>query len=141
VSESVYRLRSSAVISEIIDGEAIIMDMGSGSYFSTAGIGADIWQLVAGNAGRSTILDAAEAAFPATPGVRQDAATFLDEIEAAGLVVQQSQAGTGPLAHAAFGDVYVRPALLRHDDLKDLIELDPIHEVGATGWPVRKQTA
>ena len=141
MSESVYRLRSSAVISEIIDGEAIIMDMGSGSYFSTAGIGADIWQLVTGSASRAAILDAAEAAFPAISGARQDVAAFLDEIEAVGLVVQRPQADVGPSAHAAFGDVYVRPGLLRHDDLKDLIELDPIHEVGATGWPVRKPAA
>jgi hypothetical protein len=50
VSESVYCLRSNAVISEIIDGEAVIMDMGSGSYFSTVGIGADIWRLVTSSA-------------------------------------------------------------------------------------------
>lgn len=38
-----YRVRDKNVVSEIIDEEAIIMDLADGTYFSSNGAGAVIW--------------------------------------------------------------------------------------------------
>ena len=38
-----YRVRDKNVVSEIIDDEAIIMDLADGTYFSSDGAGAIIW--------------------------------------------------------------------------------------------------
>ena len=42
-----YRVRDVDVVSEIIDEEAIIMDLSTGVYFSADGVGAVIWDGVA----------------------------------------------------------------------------------------------
>jgi hypothetical protein len=142
-----YRVRTTAIISEIIDGEAIIMDMSSGDYFSTTGVGATIWELATSHNSRTDILDGVASAYPMVPSARQDAATFLDDIEAAGLVVQQPRLDVdspSPCVSSAapglFPKAYECPKLQSHADMKDLIDLDPIHDVSDTGWPIRKET-
>jgi hypothetical protein len=42
-----------------------------------------------------------------------------------------------PTAHAP----YKAPALAVHEDMQDLITLDPIHDVDQVGWPTRKVDA
>lgn len=41
-----FRITAGSVVSEIIDGEAVIMQMRTGHYFSTRGTGAVLWDLL-----------------------------------------------------------------------------------------------
>jgi CubicO group peptidase (beta-lactamase class C family) len=45
-----YVVRSPAVVHESIDGEAVIINLESGAYFSADGAGAVAWQRIAGGA-------------------------------------------------------------------------------------------
>ena len=38
-----YRVNSEQVINETIDGEAIMIDLASGAYFSLSQVGAEVW--------------------------------------------------------------------------------------------------
>ena len=41
-----FRLNEPAVISDIIDGEVVIMNLERGSYYGLDEVGADIWRLI-----------------------------------------------------------------------------------------------
>lgn len=130
-------LSSTSIVSEVIDGEAIIMDMRSGSYYSTEGVGALIWDALQAGANRQELAAAIARAFPSEVDAEADASRFIDTLLASGLLAPSNNAAASLLPD--FGSVaYKAPALSSHDDLRDLILLDPIHDVDDTGWPTRK---
>ena len=132
-----YRISEPNVVSEIIDGEAIIMEMRSGNYYSAGGIGASIWQDLLDGRSHEQILTATQA-FPQAPQARAEVEAFLAELETLGLIVQQPATGAAAVGAAAWSGPYAKPVLSSHDDMQDLIQLDPIHDVDDIGWPVRK---
>jgi hypothetical protein len=138
-----YRLRDANIVSEIIDEEAIVMDLNSGSYFSAEGAGAVIWDgMVCGfevaqikqRVLQSFALDSArlDADF-------EDFAAALVAnklVEVADTAAPPSVDWSMPLPRHKRG--YQSPVLNRYDDMQDLTLLDPIHDVEETGWPNRK---
>ncbi|HEY3812802.1 MAG TPA: PqqD family protein [Caulobacteraceae bacterium] len=134
-----YRVCAPAVVSEVIDGEAIIMDLRSGHYFSADGSGALVWQAVADGCGRAAILAWATEAFDAEPErVSADIDAFLAQLTEHGLVeAKDADAGTPAPAPVARG-AYRTPTLAVYTDMQDLLLLDPIHDVDEAGWPTRK---
>lgn len=139
--EQVYALASASVVHEVIDGEAIIMDMRSGSYYSTDGIGALVWSAALSKAARGQIVEAAERAFPDADAAAE-VARFLDHLLGAGLLRAETHTGTAAMAPDFTGaGPWRAPALSSHQDMQDLLLLDPIHDVDATGWPMPKDPA
>lgn len=131
------------VIHEAIEGEVIIINLATGSYYSLKGTAADAWGLIQGPSGvdAAHLVDAFATRYD-TPRSEVEAALtpFLAELEEEGLVV--SSAGTGePAANA--GDQWLTngqapfepPSLEKFTDMQDLVLLDPVHEVDETGWP------
>jgi len=134
----VWRSRSEHVMAEVLDGEAVIIDMASGRYHAASGVAGTIWEAVA--AGRS--LDGVMADVRRFhSGVPEDAADqvtrFLDSLAAAGLAVVVEADDAPPARDDADPRVtpWRPPVLESHDDLQDLLLLDPVHEVTEAGWP------
>ncbi|HEY4404768.1 MAG TPA: PqqD family protein [Xanthobacteraceae bacterium] len=138
-----YRVRDADIVSEIIDDEAIIMDLSSGRYFSAEGVGAVIWDgMVCGfdvtqikqRILQSYALDAA--------GLDADFEDFADALLANKLVEAVHDSAVASVDRGmplpAHRRKYDRPVLSRYDDMQDLTLLDPIHDVEETGWPNRK---
>ena len=134
-----YRVCAPAVVSEVIDGEAIIMDLRSGNYFSADGSGALVWQAIAEGCGRGAILAWASDAFDAEAGrMAADIDAFIAQLTEHGLVeAEDAEAPTSSPAPVTRG-VYRAPVLSIYTDMQDLLLLDPIHEVDEAGWPTRK---
>lgn len=126
-------------MSEVIDGEAIIIDMGSGSYFSTDGIGAEIWQAAVAGASREVIVQSVIAAHPGKPDCGAEADAFLNLLLRYQLLVEGAATASPPATAIVSSGVYAPPQLQAHSDMKDLIMLDPIHDVDAVGWPTRRE--
>lgn len=131
-----YRVNAPNVVSEVIDGEAIVMDLRSGAYFSADGVGGAIWQAAADGATRDQILAWAKASFAAEANAVSEVGAFLDGVVEHQLMVT-TDAGEGA-SIAAYTQSYATPTLAIHEDMQDLITLDPIHDVGEVGWPTRK---
>jgi len=131
-----YEICTPSVVGEVIDGEAIIMNLQSGVYYSADGLGASIWQAIDGRASEDDILQWIAAAF-AEPSAGADARTFIGELLKRDLI---RVAGEPPAAAVLpqLSGPYRRPVLSIHEDMQDLIQLDPIHDVAEIGWPVRK---
>jgi hypothetical protein len=128
------RIPGDRVVSEVIDGEVVAIDLESGRYYSLEGAAARAWEAI--QAGEDA--DGVAAAVAAEAGIdadeaRPDVAAFLAELQAEGLVLDGK--GNGP---APAGPQRVSLALNRYTDMQDLIVLDPIHDVDETGWPNRR---
>jgi len=136
-----YAPRSDAIIAEEIDGEVIIVDLDSGSYFSVTGVGVAIWNAIAAGASDVEVLERLARAFPREAALEADLAGFLDRVVEADLLEWAPAGrahGAAPLGEAPLPAVYVAPVLATFDDMKDLLLVDPIHDVDESGWPARK---
>jgi hypothetical protein len=131
-----FRINTPQVINEVIDGEAVIINLGSGDYFSLRGSGSYIWQAIDAGADAVTIVDAFVAADLGSRDVVAPAITaLLEQLVVEGLVVP-AEPGEGRVALAApGGSSFDPPALEKFTDMQDLILLDPVHEVDERGWP------
>jgi hypothetical protein len=146
--ESGLRVNTPNIVGEVIDGEAVIMDLTRGHYFSTTGSGAAIWAGIAAGLGRGQIAAMLATRFRADHDVLARAVdSFVNELIEQGLVV----GGSTTLAPdaASFGasasepvpgtlEAFVAPVLNTYSDMEELLLLDPIHDVDATGWPTAK---
>jgi len=135
------RVNAPQVIHESIDGEVIIIDLASGSYFSTKGSGAEIWEVINESPGLTLgeLTDAVTPRFDdGTEDVGASIGVFVAHLQAEGLVVDAGEdAGAPVLVAAANGSkqAFVAPVLDKYTDMQDLVLIDPVHQVDATGWP------
>ena len=140
--QSRYRVNSPQVINETIDGEAVIINLATGDYFSLGGAGADIWQEIERLASVKDIVQSL--------GNRYEGDLQRFEVAVWNLIEQLQQHGlivpadgiephdTRPQSAAMDSASKVRfqePTLETYTDMQDLILLDPVHEVDERGWP------
>ena len=140
---ALYKIRDKNVVSEIIDEEAIIMDLAVGTYFSSEGAGAVIWDGIVLGFEAAQIRQRVQQAFSVKPAeLNVDFENFVACLLANRLVDVAHEAALSsvdwsmPLpAERRDSDT---PVLNRYDDLQSLALLDPIHDVETAGWPNRK---
>lgn len=123
------------VVSETIDGEAIIMHHGSGLYFDTTGSGAVLWQAIE----RTTNIAALTTLLRESYGLERQPARaaverWLGELATHDLIVR-SDAPVAALQPLPSAGAFADPVLGVHADLADMLLLDPIHDVDSAGWP------
>lgn len=140
--DSVYGIDETAVVSDVIGGEAVMLHRVSGDYFSTDGAGCLIWQWIGEGQSRDWMIKTLSTRFAAEPSeiaVAVDA--FLADLVNHKLVRGIGE-GVGSLAEAALESLsharteFVPPVLHVYSDIRRMILLDPIHEAAETGWPI-----
>lgn len=129
-----YCIAGAHVVAEEFDGEYVVLDLGTGRYFSFVGGAALVWAgLVAGTTPKELA-----ARLPAGSQARASFAAFVESAIDAGLLREAERAadvGASDLAEriAAAGDTFAFEAF---DDLTELLAADPIHDVAKeAGWP------
>jgi hypothetical protein len=139
-----WRIDPDRVVWEILDGEAVIVDLAAGHYHAATGVAATVWRAIDDGHDLAGIVTVAVGAHPdAPPDAAEQIAGFIGELHTAGLLVTADAAD--PEASAArpassaptdrTGQPWSPPCLESHDDLEDLLLLDPVHDVTADGWP------
>jgi hypothetical protein len=138
-----FEINAPAVIAETIDGEVMVMNLQAGIYYSVTAEGARIWPgLVAGapvdalEAGVLRVTDA--------PGdrVAADLAVFVQRLLEESLVRPRSGTAALPDALPPFAEPrgpYQGFGFERFDDMRAMLVIDPVHEVGEFGWPQRAE--
>lgn len=144
---SAWSIKDSGVIHQQFDGEVVVIDLASGSYFSLAGSGGALWrQLGSGGATADALaatlvslheVDAAQA--------KADVAAFIADLEREGLVVRTDgvphsedapRDAESPAGAGAARAPYLAPKVNAFHDLQELFLLDPVHDVDPSeGWP------
>lgn len=114
-----------AVAAEVIDGEAVIINLSDGMYFTMDGVGAEVWRLVEQGCSLRTMA----ACLAARYGVDEARVLAdLDEVAAALLAAELVVAEDGHAAGGALdGDPpdYAKPELVSYSDMADVLALDP----------------
>ena len=124
------------VVAEAIDGELIILNLVEGTYHATDGIGADLWNLVASGLNEDQIITECERQWPGETSVAATIGSFLQLLVDRGLLLAADERPPALENGATLRTpTWQPPALNSYDDLADMIQLDPIHDVTETGWP------
>ena len=133
----VYAVASKDIVFESFDGEAVVLDLSNGKYFGFSDSGSAVWQALSSGVGTQALIAAATI----------DAAgleAFVAQLVEFGLLAP-SDATPQPLPDdfpAVLAAAKEPLNVSVHDDLADLIIVDPIHEVEEPlGWPAVKQAS
>lgn len=135
-----YQIRTPSVIGEVVDGEAIIVNLDTGVYYSLREPGATLWQRLEQSISLHSLTACALALYVGdaeeiTAWVRK----LVDELVREGLLRAFQVAGPETMnGFSTSGETkttFVPSVLEKYTDMADLLLLDPIHEVGERGWP------
>ena len=137
-----FRINQPTVISEVIDGEAIIVNLDNGAYYSLRDSGCAIWNLLLQGRTMPDVVDAMTAQYHgAAPAIEAAIADLVAELQAEQLIVPDDPARAPsplptPTEHQNGNRPHFQqPVLEKFTDMADLLLLDPIHEVEEMGWP------
>ena len=123
---------------ETVDGETMIIDTLNGRLLLLGGIGPALWDGLCAGVRLADLLeqirrrfgDAAGDAVAGLLGALTQAEVFLAGLEA------PASGESLPLAWLAAAQTYAPPTLEQYDDISEIINMDPIHDVGPdAGWP------
>jgi Coenzyme PQQ synthesis protein D (PqqD) len=136
-----FKVNSPQTIHQTIEGEVVIINLATGTYYSLRDTGAEIWGLLTSGMSVAEVAQALRERYTVEDGSIEDALDRLTgELVSEGLVVSTN--GDGPPPAAAVPPApearqpFQAPTLERFDDMQDLILLDPVHEVDEdAGWP------
>jgi coenzyme PQQ synthesis protein D (PqqD) len=127
------------VISETIQGETIIIHLGTGTYYSLEGSGADVWSALESSATAREIAERLEAQYEVEGDVALSAVeSVLTDLSTEELVREangEPVSAAEPAAPVAERQEFMPPKLAKYTDMQDIILLDPVHEVDERGWP------
>ncbi|MDQ6624164.1 MAG: PqqD family protein [Verrucomicrobiota bacterium] len=125
-----YRINAPKVIHQIFETEVVVVNLETGSYYSVEGAGIDLWRLLEAYRGDDQTF------------AHENARKFLDELAAEALIVPNEQftaPAPGELPPLTRDLSLDPPRLRKFTDMRDLLLLDPIHELDEAGWPQRAQ--
>jgi hypothetical protein len=137
-----YRVNSSQVINETIDGEPIMINLATGGYYTLDRVGGDVWSLLEAALPVDDIVAELGRRYEATEDdIRRGVEDLLQRLSGEELVVpcddaepvQAVSLQSAPAERSPFR----APKLEKFTDMQDLILLDPVHEVDSRGWPHR----
>lgn len=135
-----FTINNPHVVHETIDGEAILIHLGTGTYYSLDGVAAEAWGLLTAGVSDEELLRFLEARYDAGPGlVEQSVGSLVEELLAEGLIVPagaEVAAAGGLGVERGSGGAFVAPVLHKYTDMQEFMLVDPIHDVDAeAGWP------
>lgn len=119
------------VASDVVDGEAVIINLGNGMYYTMDKVGAELWQLftqprsvveVAGILARRYEVAESE--------VARDVQDVVDELLREQLVIDThvgatASASDNAATEAAAQPSYSKPVLVKYTDMSEVLALDP----------------
>jgi hypothetical protein len=126
-----FTINSHDIVSEVIEGEVIAIDLARGAYYSLRGGAVEAWRLLAAGAAD---FDDVVARFNAGAD-REALQALVDRLVAERLIVPAVDGDDASSAIEEEPVGYTEPLFEKYDDMQDYFLLDPIHDVGAAGWP------
>lgn len=138
---TVLEIAAPQCVAQEFEGEVIVLNLTSGTYYSLRDLGAALWRdLVAGHPVESLAALAA-----GSLGGIQPVVDFAANMEAQGLLRPASSPTTPveePLLVAALANGTSDLIFEIYEDMQSLFLLDPVHEVDETrGWPTQPTNA
>lgn len=141
------RINQPFVASELIDGEAVIMNLNTGNYYSARSVGGQLWAWIEQGISQEELVSRLVAAYEGdVEDIARAVQSFISHLLEQELIVEAPvQASEVPplltaMAPASERPRFTAPVLEIFADMRDLLLLDPIHDVTEVGWPTAKPT-
>jgi Coenzyme PQQ synthesis protein D (PqqD) len=135
-----YRINSPNVVLEVFEDEVVLVNLDIGAYYSAEGAGGRIVSLLHEGTSGDDLVRVVLAEFEGPPeAIEGSVVAFLGRLKDEGLIVEAPvESAAAPRAAQATMRPFQEPVLEKYTDLRDLLLLDPIHDVDQTGWPALK---
>jgi hypothetical protein len=142
--EEYFRINSPKIVHEIVDGEAVIINLDLGHYYSADNVGAFIWEKIGNIASESEVVESVVRHYAGDKEQIEDAVRqFFTELKQDDLIITttaQREVTSGSRSggedqESSCKPAFVPPVLVKYTDMEYLLLLDPIHEVDESGWP------
>ena len=144
-----FQINQPFVVSEIIEGEVVIMNMDSGNYYSTQHIGAQVWQWLGEGMSEAGIItqiihnytgDINDFSSGVSNFIQHLLTENLIKPKPENLAKLEVDVKTPQVVSLSEKVRFTAPFLEVYSDMKDLLLLDPIHDVTEEGWPTASPT-
>ena len=139
------------IVSEEIDGEVIIVNLGNGNYYSLSQSATVIWAGIQQHATLERLQDHLQRRYSGENGsMGRDLAELIKALEAEQLIAVCAASDSAAVVEVPTADggaagekeAYRPPLFERFTDMGDLLLLDPVHEAeDEKGWPHAKSNA
>lgn len=132
------RVNTDLVAAEVVEGEAVIINLSNGMYYTMDKVGAEVWQLIERGGTPDEMAHEIAVRYQVDRNlVLGHLESLIDELLTEGLVVAESgDIPEGPPSESperATGP-YTTPALVRYTDMREVLALDPpLPELGGRG--------
>ena len=138
-----FRVNTPTVTHETIDGEAVIINLDTGNYYSLVEAGSFIWSLVDKGASASEVQNRILQTYEGeVQDVDRGVHELLAQLQEENLIVPVDEAGEAsdpaqltPANNGHEKPSFNPPSLNKYSDMQELLLLDPIHDVDDAGWP------
>lgn len=135
-----YRIDLTRLVAERFEEETVLVNVESGYYYSISPSGAEILGMLNDGIPAENLAPALFGDSENCERFRSRIAGFVDQLAAEGIIVEhEPENDTGTYAssqHYSTDAGYELPVLERFDDVRDLLLIDPIHQVDPRyGWP------
>ena len=137
-----FRVNTPTVTHETIDGEAVIINLDSGNYYSLVDAGSLIWALVDRGASASEVHELLQQSYQGdATDIDRGVQELLAQLQQENLIVPVDEAAAADLAgvlpstNGHEKPSFNVPSLNKFSDMQELLLLDPIHDVDEAGWP------
>jgi hypothetical protein len=131
-AETRLRINDDEVAAEIVDGEAVVINLGTGMYYTLAGTGCEAWAMIEQRLTLAEMSETLATRYRVAPAtVLIDLQRLAGELLDEGLVRVTSDAGgavsrvDATSAPSAAGCAYAPPDLCRYTDMAEVLALDP----------------
>jgi len=143
MSNQRFRVNTPTVTHETIDGEAVIINLDSGNYYSLVDVGSFVWGLIEKGASASELRNVVLQSYQGNDSdVDRGVEELLAQLQQENLIVPVDGTGALDLAHLELPSnnghekpAFNPPLLHKYSDMQELLLLDPIHDVDDAGWP------
>lgn len=137
---SIYAVSGSDIVYETFDGDAVVLDLASGRYFGFSDSGSCVWEALIAHVSPASLVgrDCGSGVIAA-----EDLDAFIARLGEYGLLsptLEVAPTALSPELAARLAAARDGLKIDMHDELADLVMVDPIHDVDEpAGWPVVRQ--
>jgi len=125
-----FTTRNGEVAAKVIDGEAILINLATGMYYSMGDVGGTVWSLIENNSNVEEIIANVAAGYKVEHGrARADVEALLSELLEENLIVVSPSSDTDnavtAVAASEATSEYAKPSLKKFGDMAEMFALDP----------------
>jgi len=136
-----FKVNIPTVTHEIIDGEAVIINLENGNYYSLSDVGSFIWGLFETGSSANEIRNQVLQTYQGdATDIDRSVRELLTQLQQENLIVPVNGTASdhtqpAPANNNDEKQSFNPPMLHKYSDMQELLLLDPIHDVDDAGWP------